>query len=1044
MLLVRYPILWSLAFVLLAPLGAPAAEPGQPASKFELDPAHAEKMEASAKLFEAQIRPLLTAKCVQCHGGEKTESEFDMTTREHLLHGGVYSGEVVVPGDVEHSFLLKTITHAEDPQMPEDGEKLKAEEIASITEWIRLGAAYDKPLIEKEDPAAWTRRTIDADQRDHWSLKPLGRFDPPVAADDTWSQTPIDRFILAKLKERKLAPNPRADKRTLIRRAYFDLTGLPPSPSEVQAFIADDSPGAYAAVIDRLLASQHFGERWARHWLDVARFAESHGFEQDYDRPYAYHFRDFVIEAFNSDLPFDQFVRWQLAGDEFAPHNPLALKATGFLGAGVFPTQITANEVERTRYDAIDDMAATTGTAFLGLTIGCARCHDHKFDPIPQADYYRFAATFTTTVRSEQDVEIDPAGFAKRQAAFDAEHAPLVAARDEFERVQLAPHFAAWEAAHGGKVAASPWLVLDLQEFKSAGGATLTKQPDGSLLASEKNPDFDTYTLVAETTLEKITGVRVEALADPSFVKGGPGRASNGNIALTDLRVTAEPLDGKSPPVEVKLQNAQATFEQKPSLLVAYAIDGDKKSAWALDPQFGKDHAASFETAENIGFPGGTKLVFTLEFKNNNQHSIGRPRLSLTTAERPLKLDGGSLPEATIAALAKPRDKRSQQEQEALLAWYRKLDPQWQKLNAAVEAHQTQAPQPERVKMMICSEGVKPIRHHTQGADFFNDYYFCRRGDVNQKQGLATPSYLQALMRVDEGAEHWKETPPSGATTSYRRRSLANWITDTKDGAGELLARVIVNRVWQHHLGRGIVDTPNDFGNQGTPPTHPELLDWLARDLIDNGWQLKRLHKQIMLSSVYMQTSDFDEDRFQLDETNAYLWRYSPRRLEAEVIRDSMLKVSGVLDETMYGPGTLDEGQNRRSIYFMVKRSKLIPMMTLFDAPEPLVSVGRRPATTIAPQALAFMNNTHVREWARALGQQLLPAADKSTADAVRKGYMIAVARQPDDAELAQTTAFIDAQIKSYSEAQQPNARELALADFAQVLLSLNEFIYID
>jgi cytochrome c553 len=389
MLLVRYPILWSLAFVLLAPLGAPAAEPGQPASKFELDPAHAEKMEASAKLFEAQIRPLLTAKCVQCHGGEKTESEFDMTTREHLLHGGVYSGEVVVPGDVEHSFLLKTITHAEDPQMPEDGEKLKAEEIASITEWIRLGAAYDKPLIEKEDPAAWTRRTIDADQRDHWSLKPLGRFDPPVAADDTWSQTPIDRFILAKLKERKLAPNPRADKRTLIRRAYFDLTGLPPSPSEVQAFIADDSPGAYAAVIDRLLASQHFGERWARHWLDVARFAESHGFEQDYDRPYAYHFRDFVIEAFNSDLPFDQFVRWQLAGDEFAPHNPLALKATGFLGAGVFPTQITANEVERTRYDAIDDMAATTGTAFLGLTIGCARCHDHKFDPIPQADRSR-------------------------------------------------------------------------------------------------------------------------------------------------------------------------------------------------------------------------------------------------------------------------------------------------------------------------------------------------------------------------------------------------------------------------------------------------------------------------------------------------------------------------------------------------------------------------------------------------------------------------------------------------------------------------------
>jgi cytochrome c553 len=1026
-----------------------AAEPSKPGAskpgaKFELDPAHAEKMEASAKLFETQVRGILAAKCVKCHGGEKTESEFDMTTREHLLHGGVYSDENVVPGDAELSFLLKTITHAEDPKMPEGGEKLNDAEIASITEWIRLGAAYDKPLIEKEDPLAWTQRKIPDDAREHWSLQPLGNFDPP-ATDDPWARTNIDKFILAMLKQQQLTPNPIADKRTLLRRAHFDLIGLPPTPEELAAFLADDSPEAYEKAIDRLLASPHFGQRWARHWLDVARFAESHGFEQDYDRPHAYHFRDFVIEAFNSDLPYDQFVRWQLAGDEFAPENPLALKATGFLGAGVFPTQITANEVERTRYDAIDDMAATTGTAFLGLTIGCARCHDHKFDPIPQADYYRFAATFTTTVRSNQDINLDPAGFAQRKAAFDAEHAPLVAAREKFEQEELPQRFAAWEQTRGEEaVGQSPWLVLDLLEFKSEGGATLTKQPDGSLLASEKNPDFDTYTFVAHTTLENITGIKLEALAHPSFVKGGPGRAANGNIALTDFRITAQPLDVKSPPVEVKLQNAQATFEQKPSLLVAYAIDGDKKSAWALDPQFGKDHAAAFETAENLGFAGGTKLVFTLEFKNNNQHSIGRPRLSVTTSPRPLKLDGNSLPEATIAALAKPREQRTAEEQAALLKWYRTQDAQWQKLNAAVEQHLAQAPKPELVKMMICSEGVTPIRHHTQGADFFNEFYFCRRGDVNQKQGEATPSFLQVLMRSEDGADHWKETPPAGAKTSYRRRSLANWITDTKDGAGELLARVIVNRVWQHHLGRGIVNTPNDFGLQGTPPTHPELLDYLARDLIDNGWKLKRLHKQILLSSVYMQASEFDEARAKLDESNAYYWRFSPRRLEAEVIRDAMLSVSGELDDKLYGPGTLDEGHKRRSIYFMIKRSKLIPMMTLFDAPEPLVSVGNRPATTIAPQALAFMNNVHVRSWARSLGKQLLPAAEKSTADAVREGYLRALARQPDDAELQQITAFIDAQIASYEAAKKPSARELAMADFAQVLFSLNEFIYVD
>jgi cytochrome c553 len=423
-----------------------AAEPSKPGAskpgaKFELDPAHAEKMEASAKLFETQVRGILAAKCVKCHGGEKTESEFDMTTREHLLHGGVYSDENVVPGDAELSFLLKTITHAEDPKMPEGGEKLNDAEIASITEWIRLGAAYDKPLIEKEDPLAWTQRKIPDDAREHWSLQPLGNFDPP-ATDDPWARTNIDKFILAMLKQQQLTPNPIADKRTLLRRAHFDLIGLPPTPEELAAFLADDSPEAYEKAIDRLLASPHFGQRWARHWLDVARFAESHGFEQDYDRPHAYHFRDFVIEAFNSDLPYDQFVRWQLAGDEFAPENPLALKATGFLGAGVFPTQITANEVERTRYDAIDDMAATTGTAFLGLTIGCARCHDHKFDPIPQADYYRFAATFTTTVRSNQDINLDPAGFAQRKAAFDAEHAPLVQVRRGRHADQAARWFA--------------------------------------------------------------------------------------------------------------------------------------------------------------------------------------------------------------------------------------------------------------------------------------------------------------------------------------------------------------------------------------------------------------------------------------------------------------------------------------------------------------------------------------------------------------------------------------------------------------------------
>ncbi len=362
--------------------------------------------------------------------------------------------------------------------------------------------------------------------------------------NSAWCRTPIDRFVLAALEGKGIAPAPAADRRTLIRRAYFDLIGLPPTPDEIDAFVKDagSDDQAYSRLLDRLLDSPHFGERWARHWLDVARFAESHGFEQDYDRPHAFHYRDFVIKAFNQDMPYDQFVRWQLAGDELAPGEPLALMATGFLGAGVFPTQITANEVEKSRYDALDDMAATTGTAMLGLTVGCARCHDHKFDPIPADDYYRLVSTFTTTVRSNLDVDLHPAATKAAQAKFDAEHAPLVAARETYEREQLPSRLEQWAKERTKDEAEPPpWVVLDIAEHKSAGGASFLKLSDGSLLANGSNAQFDTYTFVAETTVRGVTAIRVEAMAHSTLPKSGPGRATNGNFALSDV-----PRDGKA------------------------------------------------------------------------------------------------------------------------------------------------------------------------------------------------------------------------------------------------------------------------------------------------------------------------------------------------------------------------------------------------------------------------------------------------------------------------------------------------------------------
>ena len=1023
---------------------AAAADPAA-----ELPADHAARFARGTELFKTQVRAILQQQCVKCHGGENTEAKFDLSSRESMLKGSE-NGAVVVPFSAAKSKLMLFLRHEKEPFMPDGEPKLAAEKLAQIESWINDGAPYDAPFDDKKKATDWLARRIPAEAKNGWAFRPLQVVEPPAARDPAWGKSPIDRFVAAGLAAKGLKPNPPVDRRQLIRRVYLDLTGLPPTGDEVEAFVANPSPDAYPKLLDKLLESPHYGERWGRYWLDVSRFAESHGFEQDYDRPYAYHFRDFAIKALNQDMPYDQFVRWQLAGDELAPNDPLAMMATGFLGAGVFPTQITANEVERSRYDAIDDMTATMGTAMLGLTIGCARCHDHKFDPIPAADYYRIASTFTTTVRSEIDLDLTGGTNKEAEEKFQKEHAPLAEALKKFEAEQLPARLAAWEKEKSAGQA-SPWSVIDFASTKSQGGATLTRQEDGSLLASGSNPNFDTYTFVAKPVAGEIRSIRLEALAHPSMVRGGPGRAGNGNIALTDFRVTAVAASpnpkGDPKPIALKLTNPRATFEQAPSLLVKFAIDADKKSAWALDPQFGKDHAAIFDLEAPLNLPGGAILTFTLEFQNNNQHNIGRPRLSASSQAGLPAATGDGRPAAIAPILATPADKRTAEQQKTLLSWYRSLDPEWQKLQKAVDEHLAKKPKSPMTKVMVCSEGLKPIRHHTQGADFFNDFYFLKRGDVTQKQGIAQQGFLQVLSRAEGDApeKRWQAPAPAGARTSYRRTALANWITDTEAGAGHLLARVIVNRVWHHHFGRGIVGTPNDFGLQGEAPTHPELLEWLASDFMKSGgWRLKYLHRQILTSQAYLQSAAFDAEKSKIDPQNRYLWRYAPRRLEAESIRDSMLSVSGALDQTMFGPGTLDEGHQRRSIYFMIKRSRLISMMQIFDQPEPLVSVGNRPSTTIAPQALAFMNSPHVRKYAHQFAGRLLPLADKTPEEAIRKGYLDAVGRAPTTEELADNLAFLKKQSESYAAEKKPRPLELALADFCQVLFCLNDFVYVE
>ncbi len=828
----------------------------KPAAPVEIDKDHAAKMAKGLDIFKKQVRPVLTQHCLKCHGGKKTEGEFDLADREGLLRGGA-SGQAIIVGRGRDSLLYKLVTHGKNPKMPFQSKKLPDEAIASIATWIDLGAPYDESLVPGKSKTAWTQTVVAAEARQHWAFQPLWRGEPPVPSQArppggrAWDRNPIDRFVLAKLEQAGIAPNPPAAKRQLIRRAYYDLLGLPPTPEEVEAFLNDSSPEAFGKVIDKLLDSPHYGERWARHWLDLVRFAESHGFEHDYDRPTAYHYRDFVIKALNQGMPYDTFVKWQLAGDEYDPDNYLAMMATGYLAAGVHSTQITKNEVEKHRYDELDDMLATTGTAMLGLTIGCARCHDHKYDPIPQRDYYRMLSTFTTTVRSELDLNLDPAGYKQAKAAFDKEHAPYEDVVKKFE---------------------ADWL---------------------------------------------------------------PAR--------------------------------KAGLEQ----------------AWFTSP----DQA------------------------------------------RWLIVDG-FLPRGLKSA--------------GLVRWAATSDPEWLRLVSAAQTHLKKAPKPNVVKALISSEGLAPVRLHTQGEDFLKETHFLGRGDPNQKVAVATQSYLQVLMPASDADNRWQPTPPSGSRTSHRRTAFAEWLTDVDHGGGRLLARVIVNRLWHYHLGRGLVATPSDFGLRGEKPSHPELLDWLATELIRNGWKLKPIHKLIMTSAVYQQSSYLDESKLKADRDNRLCWRRPTRRLEAEVIRDALLYASGSLDPKMFGPGTLDESSRRRSIYFTVKRSKLMPMMTVFDSPDALSGIGDRPTTTIAPQALLLMNNPQVRLYAKNLARRLAPDAKTPVEDAIKAGYLFTVSRPPTPEELADAVAFINQQMESYKAAGKSDARELALADFGQVLMCLNEFVYVE
>ena len=662
---------------------------------------HATSMDASRQLFRSDIRQIFVGRCLKCHGGETSEGEFSLASRAALMRGGE-SGKAIDLQKVRESRLLRLIRHQQEPVMPEDGAKLDDRQIEAIEKWIRLGAAYDQPLRTEgdEDPLAWTSRVIDDSAREFWSFRPLADVASPEMGDDAWPRTAIDAFILNRLSGQALAPNEIATRNTLVRRAYFDLIGLPPTSAQVQQFLTDPDPQAYEKLIDRLLASKHHGERIARHWLDIVRFGESHGFEQDYDRPHAYHYRDFVIKAFNQDMPFDQFVRWQLAGDEIAPEDPMAMMATGFLGAGVFPTQLTEKEFESARYDELDDMVATLGSAMLGITVGCARCHDHKFDPIPARDYYQLVSAFRHTIRSNVEIDLNKMVNQQAMQSWQSELNLRTEKLRRFEDEELPSRWSQFLESLPPEAAVSdaPWVRLRASKLLSEQGATFVRQEDGSYLATGENAGSDVYTFETQTSLSNLNLLRIEALADQSMKKAGPGRAGNGNFALSRITVTAQPGNGEQEPVTVQLTEPQVSFEQNTdNLSINASLDNNPKTGWAVDPKFGEDHAATFRFQEAVGFESGTHLKIRLEFQVNVQHNIGRLRVAVSNAPERPALDGDAIDQAT-AELEVLMRRRDEFKAGVIPSWavaaFKQHDQRWQELNESVTAHLATKPVP--------------------------------------------------------------------------------------------------------------------------------------------------------------------------------------------------------------------------------------------------------------------------------------------------------------------------------------------------------------
>ncbi|EDY22113.1 protein of unknown function DUF1549 [Chthoniobacter flavus Ellin428] len=963
--------------------------------------------------FVKDIQPIFQNACYECHGPRKQEAEFRLDHKPTVMKGGEL-GPAIVPGKSADSLLVQFVGGLrEEGVMPKKGPRLTAEQIGLLRAWIDQGADFP-------DAAS----VVIKDNRDHWAFKPPVKAPLPTVKNKAWVRNDIDRFVLARLEREGLPPSPEASKETLLRRLALDLTGLPPTTEELAAFLHDDSPDAYQKQVERLLASPHYGERWGRHWLDVARYADSDGYEKDKPR-WIWFYRDWVINAFNHDMPYDEFVLEQIAGDQLPHPTQDQIVATGFLRnsllneeGGVDPEQFRMEEM----FDRLD----TLGKAVLGLGVNCCQCHNHKYDPFSQEEYYRLFAFLNndnegarTVYTTEQWKKIG----ALQGKIHDDEMGLQQAHPDWRERMN------AWEDAL--KAETQPeWKVV---EIANAGDNSqrYTELKDKSLLAQGYAPTKLDAIFKCTMPTAGVTAFRLELLNDTNLPANGPGRSFKGTCALTEFQVETAPKDGKKS--FLKIASATADFGDAPNSPVEsnfedksgktrvtgpidYAIDGKEETAWGMDAGPGRrnvPHEAVF-VMENPIADAGTELTIHLKQMHGGWNSddlmtnnLGRFRISVCTAAAP-KAD--AVPKRVRQLLDIPRAQRTEAQTAEIFSYWRRTVPEWKEADAQIAALWKEHPEGKTTLVLNARTQLR-------------ETHLLKRGDWLKPGKPVRPGVLSVLNPLPADA------PPT-------RLSLAHWLVDRR---APTTARVMVNRIWQSYFGIGIVATPEDFGTQGEAPSHPELLDYLACEFMDHGWSIKYLQRLIVNSATYRQNSKVTPELYQRDQYNRLLARGPRFRVDGEIVRDIQLSVSGLLNPEMGGMPTMPPAplflfqppasyapfpwveavgpeRYRRAVYTWRRRSTPYPMLQTFDAPDGNTVCARRSRSNTPLQALTTLNETVAIEAARAFARHVLEEGGKSDAERIDYAYRRALSREPNAAEREEILSLLTKQQQRIAE----------------------------